>query len=190
MPACENQYQRPPDKDISDTLQLFQDEIELFMHYVWDYPKGARYDVCGLDLIDAIIRVDKRRYYFRVFHGMDINDCKKAALFAYWIVKFRPIKIIDDRYRNKLGYNDHVNEMFAIHYLLCTLVSEGKVQVWDGSKGADITMEHPYIEKLWYSFRFRNFTIDSMVVLADTINTETFLQIEKDDLAGTSRQDS
>jgi hypothetical protein len=182
MPICEkNQYQRLPDEDIVVLLRSLREEIEYFMYYVRGYPKNMDYVVCGLDLIDMIIRVDKRRYYFQVFHGMDINDCKKAALFAYWIMKFRPIKIVDDRYRNKFGNNDHINEMFAIHYLVSVLSAEGRVQFWDGSKGVAITLEHPYIKKLWYSFRFRNFTIDSMVVLADTINTETFLQAEKDE---------
>jgi hypothetical protein len=83
---------------------------------------------------------------------------------------------------NKLGYNNHVNELFAIHYLLCVLCAGGKLQFWDGSKGIhNISLDHPYAYKLWYSFRFRNFTIDSMIVLADTITTETFLQAEKDE---------
>jgi hypothetical protein len=175
MPVCEYQYQRLPNNDIIDILRSFQDEIAYFIRYVQGYPDEVRYEVCGLDIIDAIIRVDKRRFYFDVFHGMAINDCKKAALFAYWIVKFRPIKIIDDRHRNGPGYNDRVNELFAIHYLLSILCAEKRVLLWDGSKGVDISLEHSYIKKLWYSFRFRNLTIDSMIVLADTINTEVFL---------------
>lgn len=184
MPVHEYHYKRISNGDIMDVLRSFQEEIPYFMHYVQGYPEDLQYTVCGLDLIDAIIRVDKRRFYFDVFHDMCINDCKKAALFAYWLVKFRPIKIVDERYANALGYNDQVNEMFAIHYLLTILCAEGKVHVWDGSKGAHISLEHPYVNKLRYSFRFRNFTIDSMVVLAGTINTETFLQAEEDEKIG------
>jgi hypothetical protein len=133
-----------------------------------------QYTVCGLDIIEAIIRVDKRLAYFRIFHNMEINDCKKAALFAYWIIKFRPVKITDERYKNRMGYNDQVNELFAIHYLLTALCGCGKVKLWDGHEGVEITMQNAYIEELRYSFRFRNFTIDSMIVLSDAINTETF----------------
>jgi hypothetical protein len=172
-----SRYQRLSDDDIMDLLLSLQEEIEYFIRYVQGYPTNLRYVICGLDLIDVIIRVDKRRHYFSVFHGgLDINDCKKAALFAYWLVKFRPIKITDRRYVNKVGYNTHVNELFAIHYLLSMLCKEKRVLLWDGSSGAHVTLEHPYIQKLRYSFRFRNFTIDSMIVLADTINTETFLE--------------
>jgi hypothetical protein len=171
-----SQYQRPSYDVIKDVLISFEEEIFHFMRYVQGYPSGLQYTVCALDLIDALIRVDKRQYYFRVFHGMDINDCKKAALFAYWLVKFRPIRIVDSRYINKLGHNDRINELFAAHYLLSVLCEEKRVLLWDGNVGAQVTLEHPYIEKLCYSFRFRNFTIDSMIVLADTINTEVFLQ--------------
>jgi hypothetical protein len=184
MGAQDHLYKRLSDEDLLDTLRSFEEEIGYFMRYVRGYPEDLRYTVCGLDLIDVIIRVDKRRFYFDVFHDMKINDCKKAVLFVYWIVKFRPIKIFDERYVNTLGYNDHVNEMFAIHYLLTILCAEGKLQTWDGSKGARISLDHPYVNKLWYSFRFRNFTIDSMVVLASAINTETFLQAEADEKAG------
>jgi hypothetical protein len=184
MPVYEHQYQRLPDEAIRDFLRLFEEEIGFFMRYVRGYTEDTQYVVCGLDLIDAIIRVDKRQFYFSVFHGMDINNCKKAALFAYWLVKLRPIKIVDTRHINTPGYNDRVNELFAIHYLLCVLCTEGKVLRWDGSKGVKIALDHPYIRKLWYSFRFRNLTIDSMIVLADTINTETLLQAEKDEETG------
>jgi hypothetical protein len=162
-----------------DILRCLQEEIDLFVHYVLNYPKDMEYSVCGLDVINAIIRVDKRQHYFRVFHNMEINDCKKAALYAYWIVKFRPIKIIDARFINKTGYNDKVNELFAIHWLICALKGAGKIKLWDGKEGVDLTLENPYLEELCYSLRFRNFTIDSIIVLADAINTESLASAVK-----------
>jgi hypothetical protein len=98
-------YHRLSDEEILALLHSFQEEIDLFVRYGMSYPQGVQYTAYGLDLIDAIIRVDKRRFYFSVFHGMDINDCKKAALFAYWIIKFRPITITSPEHINTLGYN-------------------------------------------------------------------------------------
>jgi len=167
-------YQRPSNEELMRSVRYFDEEIAYFIHYVLGYGKDIRYSVCGLDIIDAIIRVDKRLAYFRIFHNMDINECKKAALYAYWIVKFRPIKIIDDEHINNLGFNDQVNEMFAIHHLISVLSGVGKIKPWDGSEGVDITMQNSYLQGLCYSFRFRNLPIDSMIVLADSITTDSF----------------
>jgi hypothetical protein len=77
MPFCEHQYQRISDEDILGMLRSLHEEIKHFMHYVQGYPEDTQYEVCGLDLIDAILRMDKRRRYFGIFHNMDINDRKK-----------------------------------------------------------------------------------------------------------------
>ena len=171
-------YKRPPDNELLEVISYFETEIEYFIHYVLGYPKNIEYSVCGLDVIDIIIRTDKRLCYFNVFHDMDINECKKAALYAYWISKLRPIKITDVRYINKLGYNDSINELFAIHILTSVLTGIGKIKQCDSLGGIDITLDNPYIIELCYSFRFRNFTIDSMMVLADSINTDSFKAIK------------
>jgi hypothetical protein len=171
LDVASNQYQRLSNKELFSVMRDLEIEIDDFLQYGLGYRK-EQYLVCGLDIIDAIIRVDKRLHYFRIFHDMEINECKKAALFAYWIVKLRPITIIDNSLINKVGYK--ANEAFAVHYLLSILVGVGKVKLWDGHEGVKIDMKNRYIEELEYSFRFRNFTIDSMIVLADAINTESF----------------
>jgi hypothetical protein len=167
-------YQRPSDDELMSILRFMDEEIHFFIHYVLGLDKNVQYCVCGIDLIDAIIRVDKRLTYFRIFHDMEINECKKVALYAYWIIKFRPIKIFDSGHINKSGLNDKVNELFAIHLLISALVNVGKIILWDGNKGVNITMENPYVQELCYSFRYRNFTIDSIIVLADSITTDSF----------------
>lgn len=168
-------YRRLPNDELMKSIRYFDEEIEYFIHYVLGYGKDVHYCICGLDIIEAIIRVDKRLCYFRIFHDdMEINECKKAALYAYWIIKFRPIKIVDDEHKNKIGFNNQVNELFAIHHLISVLSGIGKIKPWNGSEGVNITMQNPYLQDLCYSFRFRNFTIDSMIVLADSITTDTF----------------
>lgn len=103
-----------------------------------------------------------------------MNECKKAALFAYWIAKLRPIKIVSNDHKNRLGFNDKVNELFAVHLLISVLAGIDRVKQRDETGGVDITLDNSYIAKLCYSLRFRNFTIDSMIVLADSITTDTF----------------
>lgn len=174
MASTEYTYQRPSDDELIKIIRYFDEEIKYFMDYVFGSGESIQYHVCGLDIIDTVIRVDKRLKYFRIFHNMDINECKKAALYAYWLVKFRPIKITDPKHTNRLGYNDRVNELFAVHHLTAVLSGIGKIQPWDGTSGVRIDMETPYIKELSYSFRYRNLSIDSMIVLADAITTDTF----------------
>ena len=133
-----------------------------------------QYFICGLDLIDIIIRVDKRLSYFRYFHNMRINDRKKAALYAYWIIKLRPVKIIDDKLKNKIEHAK-VNEKLALNHLLSILIARGKIKLGNGKDEVVLDGHNKFLRELYYSFRFRNFTIDSMIVLADAINTQSFL---------------
>jgi hypothetical protein len=53
------------------------------------------------------------------------------------------------------------------------LVNKGKIKLWDGQSGAKFD-ESKFIDDLCYSFRFRNFTIDSMIILAESITTDSF----------------
>jgi hypothetical protein len=126
-----NPYQRPPNDELIESVRYFDEEIEYFIHYVLGYGQNVRYCVCGLDIIDAIIRVDKRLSYFRIFH------------------------------------------------LISILSGIGKIKPWDGNEGVNITMQNPYLQDLCYSFRFRNFTIDSIIVLADSITTNTLKETEQ-----------
>jgi hypothetical protein len=176
-------YQQIENEEIKKILIDLQTMIDDYLKIGLEYGNNVQYTVCGLDLIDVILRVDKRIYYFKVFHGMDCNEGKKAALFAYWIAKFRPIMITNPKYINKDGYNNQVNELFAIHYMLSALVGINRIKLWDGHDGVDLSQSNPsnpFVKRLLYSLRFRNFTIDSIIVLADAITTDTFKLSEKD----------
>jgi len=172
LPSTSNseQYQLLPFDDIFIILQAFQEEFEDFLHYGLGYHK-EQYIISGIDIIDLIVRVDKREAYFSYFHNMKINDEKKAALYAYWIAKLHPVKFVDDNIRNK-KIHINVNEKLAANHLLNVLVRKGKIKVWDGHNGVKIE-ESKFIEDLCYSFRFRNLPIDSMIVLAEAITTDS-----------------
>jgi len=172
-------YQQLPNSEIKILLKDIQTKIDDFFRGL-EYSGNIQYIVCGLDLIDIILRVDKRIHYFHVFHGMDCNEGKKAALFAYWIAKFRPIMITDPKFINVDGFNNKVNELFAVHYMLSALCGMGRIKPGKGSRGVSLSLNNPFIKRLWYSFRFRNFTIDSIIVLADAITTDTFKLGEQD----------
>lgn len=175
-PPDPNRYQRLPFSDIYTMLQALQEEFDEYLQYGLGYRKD-QYVIFGVDIIDTIIRFDKRKAYFEYFHDMKINDVKKAALLAYWIVKFRPVKIIDNVLKNQKAHVN-VNEKLAINHLLAALVRKGKIKLWDGTEGVKIE-ESKFFDDLSYSFRFRNVPIDVMIVLADSITTDSFKEKKK-----------
>jgi len=167
-------YRLLPHADILSIIKSLEVTIDDFLNYTLGYGGKIEYTVCALDLLDVIIRVDKRQHYFKVFHNnMNINEGKKAALFAYWIAKLRPIKVIG-KHMNTAGYNDTVNELFAIHYLISALCGIGRIHLKDEHGGVELSLDNPFIERLRYSLRFRSLPIDSMIVLADSITTDSF----------------
>jgi hypothetical protein len=72
-----------------------------------------------------------------------------------------------------------INESFVIHFIGLVLESTGRIKQTTGIKDS-------YSKFLEYSFRFRNFSIDSFVVLIESISTET-LEKEYPDLSDQSK---
>jgi len=167
-----NKYQPPPNDQIFAILSELHQEFHDFLNCGLGYNQD-QYVICGADVLDVIIRVDKRLLYFDIFHDININDEKKAALFAYWINKLRPVKIIDASLKNQKAHAN-INEKLAVHHLLCVLVSKQKIKTFNGTDGIELDENNEFLKELCYSFRFRNISIDSMIVLADSITTDSF----------------
>ena len=100
----------------------------------------------------------------KIFHKR-FTDFKEAALYAYWILKLKPFTIIDEKYKNNAD-TCKINESFAIFLVALILEKTGRIKRTSNIKDS-------YYNFLEYSFRFRNFTIDSFVVLIESISTET-----------------
>jgi hypothetical protein len=175
MPVNRNKslkYDRIPNEEIEKILQAFDKRFKEFLS-LKGFPPETGVHVSYYTIIDIIIRVDKRKAYYQCFHNMSINECKEAALYAYWILKLRPFAILDDKYKNNADAC-HINELFVIHFIGLVLETTGRITWTDG-------INDSYSRFLEYSFRFRNFSIDSFIVLIESISTET-LEKEYPDL--------
>ena len=157
-------YERIPFEAIEKIIQLFHKRFDVFLA-LKGFPNDIERHISFFTLMDIIIRVDKRKAYYYCFHGMKIDECKEAALYAYWILKLRPFSIIDKRYQNKVEAST-INESFIIHFIGLILESTGRIKHTPKIKDS-------YRIFLEYSFRFRNFSIDSFIVLIESISTET-----------------
>jgi hypothetical protein len=171
MPSQRNanlKYDPMPLTELRGVVKLLYEWFMCFL-YMKGFPHDTQCHVSAPALVDIIIRVDKRKAYYQCFHGMAINECKKAALYAYWILKLRPFTIIDTRFKNDLDACC-INETFAVYLIGFILEIMGRIKQTKDVKES-------YSKFLEYAFRFRNFTIDSFVVLVESISTET---LEKD----------
>jgi len=171
MPEKRNsnlKYERIPYENIEKIIQLFQRRFDEFLFLKGFPPKTERH-ISFYALIDVIIRVDKRKAYYYCFHNMEINECKEAALYAYWILKLRPFSVTDKKYRSKFDACI-INESFAIFLIGLVLESTGRIKMTEN-------MQNSYCNFLEYSFRFLSFSIDSFIVLVESISTETLEKV-------------
>jgi len=175
MPAKRNKnlkYRRMPYNEIEEKIKLLTEKFKDFLT-LKGFPKNVEHYISYVALVDIIIRVDKRKAYYMCFHDMEINECKEVALYAYWIIKLRPFAITDKAYlRNPDACC--INESFAIHFIGLVLELTHRIKYTKNIKES-------YSRFLEYSFRFRSFSIDSFIVLVESISTET-LEKEYPDL--------
>jgi len=157
-------YKRIPNKEIEEIIKLLIKRFKDFLTFK-GFPEDIKYFISYYTLLDIIIRVDKRKAYYMCFHDMEINECKEVALYAYWILKLRPFAITDTAYKNNADAC-HINESFAIHFIGLVLELTHRIKYTKNIKES-------YSRFLEYSFRFRNFSIDSFIVLVESISTET-----------------
>ena len=156
--------ERMPYKEIENIVRMFQKRFDEFLLNKGYPPETEKY-TSFFSLVDIIVRVDKRKAYYQYFHGMKINECKEVALYAYWILKLRPFSITDKKYISSVDACT-INESFVIHLIGFILENTGRIRKTDKTKDS-------YRIFLEYSFRFRNFSIDSFLVLIESISTET-----------------
>lgn len=108
-------------------------------------------------LKDIIVRVHKRKHYFKVFHAeMITSEYKETALYCYWFLKLRPLWI-DPSYKS----SERINEKFALHLYISLLKKYNE----DFSEKDGINRLH--IRELLYSFRFRDITKESMILMLE-----------------------
>jgi len=153
-----------PNKEIEGMVELLVEKFKEFL-VLKGFPENVNYFISYVTLADIIIRVDKRKAYYMCFHDMEINECKEVALYAYWILKLRPFAITDAKYLRSLDAC-YINESFAIHFIGLVLELTHRIKFTKNIKES-------FSRFLEYSFRFRNFSIDSFIVLVESISTET-----------------
>ena len=159
------EYSDIPREDVVELIDWLCESFDRFA-LIYGYPSDLKFHVIYESLVEVVRRVDKRKAYYRCFHSMAINERKEISLYAYWILKFHPFTVTDERFADGVRAT-LINESFAI-FLIASAVCQSS-----GKDAIEFVREN-YVEKLQYSFRYRCFTIDSMMLLVETMTTESF----------------
>jgi len=112
-------------------------------------------------LRDIIERVHKRKHYYEEFHDLPdvrLSQHKIIGLYIYWILKLRPIW----SERRPIHANDSydMNDAFA-WYLF-------KGEMYELDPATDSKRDEHYTEyhnEILYSFRYRDLTKESIILL-------------------------
>ena len=155
--AC--RYKRPDSEHVIHEAR----ELQMMFHTFCEEEKIniENVETRLVSLIDCIERVDKRKYYFMIYHrdanpkkAMRISELKEMGLYCYWILKLRPFWITGGRDTDA----NCINERFVIYLMKCAL----KIH----SIPID-SLEGKYKKELLYSLRYRDFTKETFLLLLD-----------------------
>ncbi len=80
--------------------------------------KENDYFINEYNLIEVVERVSKRKFYYKVFHGIEhISEFKEIALICFWICKLKPFVVLNQQ----SALCASTNELFSIHLVICLL---------------------------------------------------------------------
>jgi hypothetical protein len=119
-------------------------------------------------LFEIIERVEKRRVYFSVFHGITMSEQNETCLYCFWIAKLAPF--FD-------GKNpDHpINAFLASFMFLRMLYRVGRKIRYD------VTVDRYYTENLVYAFLYRDLSKEAIMAMAEAmlVGASTIDDVEK-----------
>lgn len=170
-------YGQPSEDVLYEEAAQITELLKTFVSGISDLSfEDVDYDMVMLTTL--LIRIDKRKDYFRIFHDdTKINEIKEAGLMAYWILKFSPIKIKkqegnlakEDLYTK---YSGKINIGFAIFILYSTLMEETS-----RVKNMKFSISKDYNERLKYAFKYWDLSKEAIMLIAETLFEGMYIKV-------------
>lgn len=169
-PLGEYQYESPRKDYLMGRIAWLKVRLKEFLRLFDEvrYPEDVYVDFHGI--CNAIIRVDKRREYFKIFHEQTrINEIKETALLTYWLFKYRPIHILPldasgsinralcIKYRN-------FNEGFAMSLLYAAIRAKARIR-----KGRIREIPDSCRERMMYAVTHYDISKEELILLSECI---------------------
>lgn len=126
----EFRYQLPEDEWLIKKVEEFEEFLELCK-------KKLEIDSYSVEinhvlLLNVFVRIDERKDYFMYFHSEDdsmhMSLGKEIALEAYWISKYKPLRIaeIEDEVEFNKKYKATINDVIATLLIVGFLIDKDK----------------------------------------------------------------
>ena len=124
---------------------------------------GKDYYIHTRNLYEVVKRLNKRKTYYYVFHGIkQICEYKEIAIMCYWINTLKPFMVVDE-YSSVYSCP---NEMFSLSIILATLASifAEKYPVRDFILPDDKTIQD-YV----YNFKYCDLSREATIFFVETL---------------------
>lgn len=163
-------YELPSDKELVEQMQKFVDNINCVIDklQISEYCVELNYSLLG----SILVRIDERRDYYKYFHSdedqiMRISRGKEVALNAYWIIKYKPLRIkgIEAEERFYEEFRCSFNEVFAA-MLIISFVEEEVSDCCDG------LFTNGKIKTLLYDLYNRDISKEAMIMYVESFLKE------------------
>lgn len=106
------------------------------------------------NLMEVVERVSKRKYYYKVFHGIEhLSEFKELALICFWICKLKPFVVLNP----KSPLCASANELFVIHLIISLL---------EACKDHAVNFHYPdeiTLKDIVYGLKYQDLTKEALI---------------------------
>jgi len=114
---------------------------------------------CEGSLFDIIELVWKRKVYFQVFHNVNgLNELKEASLYCFWVLKLQPFLWLS---------TDKPN--YQLNAKIALFIFTSGLHFFATQKGKKVNLPSNAIQNLYYSFRYRDWSKEALMDLAESL---------------------
>jgi hypothetical protein len=138
-----------------DRFNNMHERIEAFIN---EYGFTGQVEISGTNLAQALLayfdEVDRIKYFHQIKR---INEVKIHAYTAFWLLRKKPIQIIED-----FKYCEEINELFVTFYLADFILKEkGQIEL----TGIKKEQYEEFMKTLNYAFKFRHFDAQNIELI-------------------------
>lgn len=112
------------------------------------------------NVIECVERVSKRKFYFKVFHGVEhLAEFKEVALLCFWICKLKPFVVT--KVESPLCAS--TNELFCVHLVYCML---------DACREHAENFHYPdniTVKNLVYALKYQDLSKEALIQYMETL---------------------